>query len=213
MLSERALSGPAERALERWGAFVAAQMTPERWGHSLGVLRVMDRLAPLYGLDPAAACAAGLLHDVAKDYPAAAQLELAAEFGVELDDPCERHPVYLHGLVGAALLRRRGLCADEDVLGAIAAHSYNRRLRPSSERLGWCLRCADVLAPVRPWLGMERLSEHVYNGDLAVARRLLCHWVAEFYQSNNLPLHPLLAVTERELRPTARLGAAGWSRW
>jgi hypothetical protein len=26
-------------------------------------------------------------------------------------------------------------------------------------------------------------------------------------------VHPLLAVTERELRPTARLGAAGWARW
>lgn len=213
MLSERQPSATAAAALERWGGFVAAQMTPDRWRHSLGVMRIMDELAPLYGLDPAAACAAGLLHDVAKDYPAATQRLLAAELGVELNDPCDQHPVYLHGLVGAALLRDRGLCADEDVLDSIAAHSHNRRLRPSSERLGWCLRCADVLAPVRPWLGMERLSEHVYNGELAVARRLLCRWVVEFYQSSNLPLHPLLAVTERELRPTARLGAAGWRRW
>ena len=204
---------PGEALLERCGAWVAAQMTPARWGHSLGVMRIMGRLAPLYGLAPTAAAAAGLLHDVAKDYPAAAQLDLAAALGVALDDPCERHPVYLHGLVGAALLRDRGLCADEDVLDAIAAHSYNRRLRPSSELLGWCLRCADVLAPVQPWRGMERLSEHVYNGDLAVARRLLCHWVVEYYQANALPVHPLLAITERELRPTARLGAAGWARW
>lgn len=193
------LSSPAAATLSEYGALLQPLLTPPRWIHSLGVMQMMGDLAPLYGLDPASACVAGLLHDIAKDRSAAEQLQLATELRLVLNDPSEALPVYLHGVVGAALLEQQVGYTDAAVLEAIAAHSYNRQLSPPSERLGWCLRVADVLAPVREWTGMWRLHDLAYAGDLATAAILLSRWVSELYCGWGLPVHPLLAALERQL--------------
>jgi len=139
------------------------------------------------------------LHDVAKDWRPAEQERLVADLDLQLNDPCEKLPVYLHGVVGAAYLAQRLGYADAAVLEAIAAHSYNRPLGPASWRLGWCLRAADVLAPVQEWRGMRRLRSLAYAGELATAAILLSRWVCELYGQWGLPVHPLLAALEQEL--------------
>jgi predicted HD superfamily hydrolase involved in NAD metabolism len=199
MLIHGPLSGQAAATLREYGALLQPLLTPSRWIHSLGVMQMMGDLAPIYGLDPASACAAGLLHDVAKDFSAAAQLQLVDDFNLELNDPSEAQPVYLHGVVGAAFLQQQLGYADVAVLEAIAAHSYNRSLSPTNWRLGWCLRVADVLAPVHEWSGMRRLHQLACAGELATAARLLSRWVSELYQQWMLPVHPLLAALEQEL--------------
>jgi predicted HD superfamily hydrolase involved in NAD metabolism len=193
------LSAQATATLGEFGPLLQPLLTPARWHHSLGVMQMMSDLAPLYALDPASACAAGLLHDIAKDFSAAEQAQLVADLTLELNDPAEELLVYLHGVVGAALLRQRLGYADAAVLEAIAAHSYNRRLSPANWRLGWCLRVADVLAPVGEWSGMRRLHRLAHAGDLATAAIVLSRWVSQLYQQWRLPVHPLLAALEQEL--------------
>ncbi len=206
-------SSQAAATLREFGAQIQPLLTPPRWAHSLGVMQVMGDLAPIYGLDPASACAAGLLHDVAKDFSAAEQLQLVREFTLELNDPSEELPVYLHGVVGAALLERRLGYADAAVLEVIAAHSYNRQLSPANARLGWCLRVADVLAPVGEWLGMRRLHSLAYAGELATAATLLSRWVSELYRQWALPVHPLLAALEQELGAPVADQPNFFARW
>jgi HD superfamily phosphohydrolase YqeK len=62
---------------DRYHAYLTQRLSPARLQHSLGVMQVMDTLAPLYGLDPAAAHIAGLVHDAGKELPMEQMLEIA----------------------------------------------------------------------------------------------------------------------------------------
>jgi HD superfamily phosphohydrolase YqeK len=84
-------------------------------------MQVMAELTPIYSLDRAQAKSAGLLHDAARDLNCEHQLALAKEAGIELCDPCEQHPVYLHALVGAYLAAKELGVMDRLILDAIAA--------------------------------------------------------------------------------------------
>ncbi len=205
----------ASDLLARHGPALAAGMSAQRWQHSQGVMWRMLELASIYELDPTQAAWAGLCHDVAKDYSPAAQLDLATKYQIALNAAVEQHPVYLHGVAGAALLRHEWGCRDEAALHAIAAHSYNRWLDPcaTSWRLGWCLRIADLLAPVGPWLGMQRLREIAEDGQLEQAALLLCVWVKEYYQARDIPVHQLVLTAEHELRLRVQPSADFFTRW
>ena len=61
--------------LDAYRRYLQGRLTPGRYAHSLGVMRVMGDLAPVYGLDPGRATVAGLLHDAAKDMPHPAMLD------------------------------------------------------------------------------------------------------------------------------------------
>lgn len=60
--------------IDRYLPFLKGLLTPPRLQHSLGVMRVMAELAPIYSLDRAQAMTVGLLHDAARDLSSADQL-------------------------------------------------------------------------------------------------------------------------------------------
>lgn len=172
--------------------YLNQRLTPARLLHSQGVMRVMADLAEVYELDPKQALAAGLLHDSAKDLNQEQLLELAEEGRIELFDPTEQHPVYLHALVGAYLVQRDLHILDQEVLRAIAAHSYARDGLSGNTRLLNCLRVADILAPVEAWEGMQKLKRWIYSGRLEEARLLHCAWSIDYFREVDVPLHPNL---------------------
>ena len=148
--------------MDRYWSFLQGLLTPSRLQHSLGVMRVMAELTPIYSLDRVQAMTAGLLHDAARDLSSEDQLALAEEAGIELRDPCEQHPVYLHALVGAYFVAKELGVTDRSILDAIAAHSYARTGPNFHAPLSQCLRFADILAPSQEWLGMKKLKGVVY---------------------------------------------------
>jgi predicted HD superfamily hydrolase involved in NAD metabolism len=172
--------------------YLSQRLTPPRLQHSQGVMRVMADLVNIYGLDRDQAVTAGLLHDSAKDLNPEQLLALADAGGIELFDPCDRHPVYLHALVGAYLAQRDLQISDQEVLRAIAAHSYARNGLDGNTRLLNCLRVADILAPVEAWEGIQKLKRWVYAGRLDEAVLLHCAWSIDYFQEIGAPLHPNL---------------------
>ena len=170
--------------------YLSQRLTPARLQHSQGVMRVMADLVDIYGLDRDQALTAGLLHDAAKDLNQAQLLALANEGGIELTDPCDRHPVYLHALVGAYLVQRDLDISDQVVLRAIAAHSYARDGLAGDTRLLNCLRVADILAPVEAWEGIQKLKRWVYADQLEEGSLLHCGWSIDYFREIGVPLHP-----------------------
>lgn len=170
--------------------YLEQRLTPPRFQHSLGVMEQMQALAVRYALDCEQASLAGLLHDVAKDLSAEAQLAIADQAGVTFNHTCERHPMYLHGPVGAFLARETLGVHDEVVLRAIATHTAHAAVPQADERFCWCLRFADLLAPVKSWHGQRRLHETVHAGHFEQARWLLTVWVREYMHSARIPVHP-----------------------
>jgi predicted HD superfamily hydrolase involved in NAD metabolism len=155
-------------------------------------MRVMMDLADIYGLDRDQALSAGLLHDTAKELEAEQLRALADEGRIELTDPCDQHPVYLHALVGAYLVQRDLDISDREVLRAIAAHSYARDGLAGNVGLINCLRVADILVPVEAWEGIQKLKRLVYAGRLEEASLLHCGWSIDYFREIGVPLHPNL---------------------
>lgn len=152
----------------------------------------MGELAEIYGLDRDRAMTAGLLHDAAKDLTPEHQLKLVQEAQIEFAHPSERHPVYLHAPLGAFVISRELGVEDELVLEAIAAHSYVGNGASFDTPFFWCLRFADLLAPVREWQGMQKLRSTVYAGRIQEAALLQCKWLIEYFQEFDVPVHPSL---------------------
>lgn len=173
-------------------SFLKRSLTPQRLQHSVGVMSVMGDLAEIYSLDWTQATCAGLLHDAAKDLTVERQLELAKEANIKFDHPFERHPVYLHAVVGAYLVSKELGITDSLVLDAIAMHSHSGYGRNNDTPLARCLQLADILAPIKEWNGIKRLKSLVYAGQMEEAVLLQCGWLIEFFNEIGVPIHPNL---------------------
>jgi predicted HD superfamily hydrolase involved in NAD metabolism len=91
--------------------------------HTLRVARLAGRLAAAHGLDPQAARLAGLLHDLARLWPAERLLAECAARGMRVDAFERVNPIVLHARLGAELARERFGINDESVLSAIRKHT------------------------------------------------------------------------------------------
>lgn len=194
-------------------SYLQSKLSPARFKHSLGVMRVMEDLTSIYELDGKQATTAGLLHDAAKDLHHEDQLALAKEAGIRFLDPCERHPIYLHASVGAYLVSRDVGVQDPMVLNAIAAHSFSDQVEHANAPLALCLRFADLLAPVTEWKGMKKFKSVVYAGQMEEAHLLQCGWLIEFFQEKQVPIHPHVTRQHRELSHKLGVAASFFERW
>jgi predicted HD superfamily hydrolase involved in NAD metabolism len=106
-------------------AYLRNHLTAKRFEHSIGVMNTMEELAQLYSLDKRQAIAAGLLHDIAKELPADQWAAIASRDPLlSLDVQRYNYDHYLHGPVGAMMVKREFGMRDQEVLGAIATHGY-----------------------------------------------------------------------------------------
>lgn len=197
----------------RYVTFLACRLTPSRLQHCIGVMRLMQELAAVYSLDPVQAGATGLLHDAAKDMPLAAQMAVAEKAGLVFKHPCEQLPIYLHARASALVAAQELEIADPAVLDAIAAHSYSLDGAGSESTLAWCLRSADLLAPVKEWHGMNKLRSTVFAGKLDEAVLLQCGWLTEYLNERNIPVHPILTSQFETLSTRLQVDGAFFERW
>ncbi len=194
-------------------SFLERRLTPERLAHSVGVMRVIQDLAEIYGLDPNTAATAGLLHDAAKDISVESQLSLVRQAGLAFAHPCEKLPIYLHAPASAFLIATELGITDRLVLDAIAAHSYSVDGPNSDSLVAWCLRSADLLAPVKEWNGMQKLKSVVYAGKIQDAALLQCRWLLEYLNERNIPAHPILTNKFESLFARLQVDDSFFERW
>ena len=180
-----------EAALIPHLTYLENNLTPARLQHSLGVMGVMDALAPIYGLDPQAARLAGLAHDAGKELPLAQMLEIAESLDLSLNHPADRDELFLHGPASAYVAQHRMGITDPLVLEAIRHHSYMLEGPVQSPAFVWCLRFADLLEPGRDWEAMkQRTAPLVYGGRLAEASYALTDWLVPFLEGVGVLSHP-----------------------
>jgi predicted HD superfamily hydrolase involved in NAD metabolism len=181
-------------------AYLKKSLSPKRFEHSLGVMRTMDELALVHGLDQHQARLAGLLHDAAKEFSPDQWLALIRQDEQILQDArIYDYDHYLHGPVGAMLVERELGIEDEEVLRAIATHGYYGAWEHCDRPLGWCLRFADILEPGRDWSNNDWLNDLVlslreaaYGGRLTDAALMLTQRVSIWYEAVGIPVHPNL---------------------
>ncbi len=126
--------------------YLKDNLSPKRYNHSLNVAAECRKLAMIYGEDPDKAYFAGLLHDICRELPPEKQKELVLESGFSVcREELETHSLW-HGIAGAYFIKSNFGIEDIDIVNAVRFHTVGR-------------------------VGMSRLEEIVYLGDLISADR------------------------------------------
>ena len=187
--------------------YLTSRLTPARLAHSLGVMGVMGELAEVYGLERGLAETIGILHDAAKDLPQEQINRLIAEGGITLAHPCEAdYVLYLHGPVGAVLVRKELGITEALILDAITAHTFCGDSPYFTHPMVWCLRVADMIEPTRDWSRevliqpfVEPVRALAYAGQLEEAAYLETSTFIRFLESKGMAVHPAQRRMNREL--------------
>jgi predicted HD superfamily hydrolase involved in NAD metabolism len=165
-----------------------------RYAHVLRVARLAERLAVVHGIDPLRARIAGLLHDLARLYPAERLLRESAERGFAIDAFERANPVVLHARLSAELARERFGVDDPDVLSAIRKHTLADAVMGPLDKV---IYLADGLEPGRDFAERSALAALALRDLDAAMRAVLASSVA-YLRARDLTIAPqTLAAAER----------------
>ena len=147
-----------------------------RFAHVVRVARMADRLARAHHADALRARTAGLLHDLARLYPADRLLRECTERGLPMDAFERGNPIVLHARLGAELARERYGITDEAVLSAIRKHTLADAVMSPLDAV---LYLADGLEPGRDFADRAELAALAFRdleaGLRATLRSTLVH--------------------------------------
>lgn len=108
--------------IEDW---LKANLTQERYEHSLGTAECAKILAKKYGLNPEKAYFTGLIHDCAKCLPKDETLRILQN-NIQLVCGEENNPKTHHAPVGAYIAKQEFGVTDEEILSAIRWHTIGK---------------------------------------------------------------------------------------
>jgi predicted HD superfamily hydrolase involved in NAD metabolism len=185
-------------------------LTPDRLRHSLGVMQVMGKLAPIYALEPEKALVTGLLHDAAKDLPPERVQQIVDEAGIIIHEPAdENYLLYLHGPVGEYFVHQQLGITDRVILDAIRLHTYYGVGEDFHSIFDWCLRFADILEPNRNWAdarplreGTPRLRQLVYSGQWIEGAFVHLEMIIKNFEDTGMPVHSNMRNIRQEFSPS-----------
>ena len=137
---------------------------PRRLAHTLSVAECADSLARSYGVDPALARAAGLLHDWDKAERPEDLVARAREVGVDLGVDLDLVRPLLHGILAARELPERYPELPGEVFRAIEVHTTAAK---HMSALDMVVFVADGIEPLRPSTpGIEAVRSLVGRASL-----------------------------------------------
>ena len=129
-------------------------LTPERYAHSIGVMKTAVELAEIYGADTEKARIAGLLHDNAKNLDNI--YERCRDLEVELDEFELKSPPLVHAKLGAETAKIEFGITDTEVLDAIRWHTIGKSNMSLLEKI---IFVADLTEPGRTFPDAGHLRE------------------------------------------------------
>ncbi|MDJ0690433.1 MAG: bis(5'-nucleosyl)-tetraphosphatase (symmetrical) YqeK [Xenococcaceae cyanobacterium MO_188.B32] len=173
-------------------AWLADNVSPRRLQHILGVEEMSVRLARCHQLDEEKAAKAGLMHDLAKFFPAERLLAIAQTEGIDIDPVCATHPHLLHANVSAVVARKEFEINDPEILEAISNHTLGS---PDMSKLSCVVFIADTLEPNRgdtPELNSLRL---LAEKNLYKSLQQTCDYSLRYLIDSQKNIHPRTVLT------------------
>ena len=133
--------------LERVQAFAKENLSEKRYEHSVRVGETAAEMCRIYGEDPYKGMLTGVAHDICKEIKGEEMLALAEKDGKPITELERGKLTLLHGRAAAIKMREDFGVTDEDVLEAIANHTFG------GEHIGNLAKIvfvADKIEPGRP---------------------------------------------------------------
>ena len=165
-----------------------------RYAHIVRVARTAEALAHVHQVDTQQARIAGLLHDLARLYPAERLLRECHERGLQIDEFEHSNPVVLHARLGAELARDWFGIEDDAILTAIRKHTLAAATMSPLDEI---LYLADGLEPGRDFVGRAEILALAF-ADLAAAMAAQLNETLGYQRARGLtPAPQTLAAFER----------------
>lgn len=161
-----------------------------RFAHTLGVARLARRLALRHGADAERALVAGMLHDLARLYPAERLIAECETREMRIDAFERAHPTVLHARLGAELAREQFAVNDEAVLAAIRKHTL---ASGTMSVLDVIVYLADGLEPGRRFDERAALERLAFR-DLDEAMRETLRSTVEYNDAHGRQVPPATAA-------------------
>jgi predicted HD superfamily hydrolase involved in NAD metabolism len=181
-------------------SYARARLSDKRYAHTLRVADTAERLAGLHDLDPKRARLAALLHDAARETDKDELFRVADEEEIAMSDLEHERPVLLHGPVMAELARKELGVEDEEVLGAVRAHTTGES---GMGPLALALYVADKIEPDRDQPGVENLRKLALE-DLGHAAAAALERSISYNEQRGEPTHPKSQQTLEWLESSGR---------
>lgn len=118
---------------------VRNNLSEGRFKHSLGVMKRIEELANIYGVDVEKAKKVGIAHDIAKELSVEDKMRYTKENNIFVNEIERMHPGLLHGKIGADIAKKR-YGFDEQMQKAILYHTTGN---PQMDLLAKVLFAAD----------------------------------------------------------------------
>src|ERR671916_2570936 len=176
----------SDTLLEAADEFARTRLSEGRYGHTLRVADTAEDLARVHGLDPVRARLAALLHDAAREMEPEEFLRLAEAWELHVGGPGRQSPKLLHAPVAAELAQRELGVEDQEVLGAIRAHTVGE---PGMGPVAIALYVADKIEPARDYPSVGRIRA-LAGRDLGEAAAEALRRVVAHNEGRGRPVHP-----------------------
>lgn len=158
-----------------------------------------ENFARAHGADPGKARTAGMLHDLARLYPAQRLLQECEQRGIPIGRFERENPIVLHAPLSARLAEELFGVSDDEILSAIRKHTLGDG---EMSVLDCVVYLADALEPGRDYEGRAETAGLAMR-DLAAGMRATIGSSLRYLTQRHLPLAPQTAAAMQTfaLRP------------
>jgi predicted HD superfamily hydrolase involved in NAD metabolism len=157
-------------------------LSQHRYEHSIGVMKMAEKLAKLYGADENKARIVGLAHDIAKQFSDEQNEKYLKEYGIELDEIEKTRTGLIHSKIGAEYCKRK-YGFDEQMVKAVLYHTTGN---PDMDLLAKIIYVADKIEENRDYEEIEERRKIAFeNLDNAIIETINYEMI-ECVKKNNV---------------------------
>ena len=185
-------------SVDEFKNILSLKLSKKRFTHSLNVADEARKLAEHYGYyDSDTAYLAGLLHDVCKEIPSEAQLELVMKSDRNVTEAEIKSPPLHHAIAGAYYAETVFGFSDEDFLNSIRYHTVGRG---DMSRLEEIVYLADLVSAERNYKDVDKMRKVCYQSiDKAMLEALVFSIESVIKKGTLIPLHTIDAYNRYRL--------------
>ena len=158
----------------------------KRYLHSKGVAQTAYLLAKRYNEDARKAYFAGLVHDIAKNFPYEKQIKLCEDIKLHKDE--KEYKKMLHAPAGAGFLKKKYGVTDKKVLNAVRLHTKGD---PRMSVFDKIIYLADYIEPYRDYKGVDDLRKEAFT-DIDKCMLLSCDETVKMLMERKSKISPCL---------------------
>ncbi|HPO12447.1 MAG TPA: bis(5'-nucleosyl)-tetraphosphatase (symmetrical) YqeK [Candidatus Hydrogenedentes bacterium] len=151
--------------------------------HCISTTEHLLSFAPRLALDLDKALAAGLLHDICREFKDGKLLRKAEEFGLPISAVEQAKPNLLHGPLAAEVCRKKFALDDDEIYEAIFWHTTGK---PDFCRLGQALYVADFSEPTRDYPEAEHARHLLVKKDFNAALLYVARVKIDFFRNKKV---------------------------